>query len=98
MSEKPEPEIRVTKIKNRWHARCFLNGEIVDEMACSNKQDIGVICREMLRWLHKMSAHVSNYTDRARHRQSTQRGAVGKIWGYYKLQEERERRKNERKD
>jgi hypothetical protein len=87
-----EPEIKVTHIKNRYHARCFLNGKLVDEMACQNQQDIQVICREMLRWLHKLSIHVSNYTDRARHRQSSQRGAIGKIWYKNELDKEKERR------
>lgn len=85
-----EPEIKVTQIKNRYHARCFLNGKIVDEMACNEKEDIGVICQIMLRWLNKLSIHVSEYTDRVRYN-SEQRNPVGKIWYKNILDEEKKK-------
>lgn len=86
-----EPMIKVTKIKNRYHCRCYLGEEIVDEMACTQKEDIGVICNIMLRWLHKCSIHISDYTERARH-SSVQREPIGKIWYKNELDEEKERR------
>lgn len=86
-----EPTIKVTRIKNRYHARCFLNGSIADEMACENRQDIAVICRIMLRWLHKMSIHISDYTARAR---TLPQEPVGKIWYKSKLDEEKARREH----
>ena len=85
-----EPDIKVTRIKNRFHARCYLNGNVVDEMACKEKEDIGVICHIMFRWIHKLGIHVSKYTDSARHRQSNQRTPKGKIW--YKVDLDKERR------
>jgi len=72
-----EPEIKVTKIKNRWHSRLIENAEVLDEMACSEKQDIGWISREMLRWYDK-NGGVSDFTSSARKRQVND--PVGKIW------------------
>ena len=46
-------DIKVTRIGKFWHARLFLNGKLYDEMACSNRMDLGKICRIMLRWLDK---------------------------------------------
>lgn len=46
-------DIKVTRIGKYWHARLFLNGKLYDEMACSNRMDLGKICRIMLRWLDK---------------------------------------------
>lgn len=61
-------DIKVTRIGKWWHARLLLNGKVYDEMACSNRRDIGAICREMLRWVDKMGWN-SPHADRARHRQ-----------------------------
>lgn len=49
-----DPSIKVTKIKDRWHARLLYKGEVRDELACDCQQDIGLICKEMLRWFDKL--------------------------------------------
>jgi hypothetical protein len=69
--------IKVTRIKQRWHARLYVNGCVRDEMACSTRMDIGWICREMLRWYDKSSGD-SVYAHKARTRQ--RRGPYDKIW------------------
>lgn len=63
-----EPEIKVTKIGKRWHARMIVAGEIRDEMACALRIDIGWICREMLRWHDKVGGS-SLFAAAARQRQ-----------------------------
>ena len=69
--------IKVTKIKDKWHARLFNNDIILDEMACSEKADIGWICRELLRWVDKLGRSTP-WTKAARRRQ--QYSSRGKIW------------------
>ena len=70
--------IKVTRIKNNYHARLYnQDGRILDEMACKEKQDIGYICREMLRWQNKMG-NVTPWTDSARRRQK--QDFIGKVW------------------
>jgi len=64
-----EYDIKVTRISDKWHARLFKGGTIRDEMACSDKQDIGWICREMLRWASKTGAD-SGFSEAARGRQT----------------------------
>jgi len=44
-----EHEIRVRHINNKYHARLYRDGKLVDEMACKEQRDIGFICRKMLR-------------------------------------------------
>ena len=70
--------IKVTRIKNNYHARLYnKDGRVLDEMACKEKQDIGYICREMLRWQNKMG-NVTPWTDFARSRQK--QDYIGKVW------------------
>lgn len=69
--------ITVTKIRNRWHARLFDGGTVIDEMACEDKRDIGWICREMLRWADKLGRS-TDWTRSARRRQ--QAGPRGRVW------------------
>lgn len=69
--------LNVKFIKNRWSAILYLNGKIIDKMACSNKKDIGFICREMLRWYDKMGG-ISDWAKAARYRQKE--GPVGQVW------------------
>lgn len=92
-----EPEIRVTKIKHRWHSRLIMNGRVCDEMACDNSLDIGWICREMLRWVSKCGG-ISNRAEFARHSERPGRDrraiTVGRIWHCNKLDEEKLRRKS----
>jgi len=70
-------EIKITKLKNRFHARLILHGKILDEMACQMKVDIGHICREMLRWQDKCG----NSTPQTRAARKRQTGKhYGRIW------------------
>ncbi len=78
-----EPEIKVTKIKNRWHARLSVNGVVYSEMACANRIDIGYICRQLMRWHDKCGgcgivAHHSR--ERLNKKATNHSGPVGKIW------------------
>ena len=72
-----ELEIKVTKIKDRWHASLIKDGKVIDEMACALKEDIGWISREMLRWYDKLGG-ISKFASAARHRQTA--GSKGQVW------------------
>jgi hypothetical protein len=72
-----EPEIKATRINNRWHSRLIENGKVLDEMACGLQEDIGWICRELLRWYSKMGG-VSRFAESARKRQTGTH--KGKVW------------------
>ena len=74
--------IKVTFIKNRWHARLLDGTKILDEMACTARQDIGWICREMLRWYNK-NGGTSKWASEARKRQ--QGFPANKVWYYNRL-------------
>ncbi len=76
---KPEPllDIRVTRIKHRWHARLYVDNLFFDEMACENRVDIGYICRTMLRWYDK-GGGCSSFASAARHRNKA--GPSGRVW------------------
>ena len=72
-------ETKVTKIKNRWHARLIhADGSIIDEMACDTRENIGYICYVMLRWADKMGWN-SPMAHAARHRKHMTQ-SNGKIW------------------
>ena len=79
-----DPEIKVTKINKRWHARLYFDDKVVDEMACNCSEDIGFICKEMLRMFQKMGGN-SQYADKARHRKSTVRSPASKIYSRINL-------------
>jgi hypothetical protein len=81
LSTESNTDIKVTKIKNRWHARLFVNGILSDEMACELRSDIGWICREMMRWCDKMGAG-SRHTTSARLRHNEDGGPRGKVLYY----------------
>lgn len=91
-----EPIIKVTRIKDKWHSRLFHDGKIIDEMACENQQDIGWICREMLRWFDKLNG-TSLYADASRHRQffkpNRKRILHGKIWYRGELENNKNRKR-----
>ena len=80
-------DIKVTKIKNRWHSRLYVMGKVYDEMACEYSEDIGVICRIMMRWFDKMGGG-NTYSSFSRHR--NQRSPKGKIWYKNQLDKEKE--------
>lgn len=85
-----DPEIKVTRIKNRWHARMIVGGVVRDEMACMNRVDIGWICREMLRWYDK-GGGTSLFAWAARHRQWV--APQGKVWYRNALENQKQKRK-----
>ena len=85
-----EPTSKVTRIKDRWHARMIVDGTMRDEMACENRVDIGWICREMLRWYDK-GGGCSAFASAARERQ--QSGPQGKVWYYGELAGSKEKNK-----
>jgi hypothetical protein len=78
-----EPEIKVTKIKNRWHARLTYAGTVWDEMACDTRVDIGYICRTMMRWFDKnggCSKVASDSRARLNQKETNHIGPQGQIW------------------
>ena len=75
-----EPEIRTTRIGNRWHSRLLLDDVVLDEMSCELQCDIGWMCREMLRWYCKLGGGDSAYADAARTRQMTATPPQGGVW------------------
>lgn len=77
--------IKVTKIKNRWHARLYdkKTNDLIDEMACEQKIDISYICSVMLRWADKIG-FVSPMASASRTRNKNVDNQ-GKIWYRYQL-------------
>lgn len=70
-------KIKVTKIGSLWHARLSEDNRVISEYACECKEDIGWICREMLRWFDKLGG-ISKFASAARSRQI---GAPrGRVW------------------
>ena len=90
-----DPEIKVTKINKRWHARLILKGKVINEMACEYSEDIGWICREMLRQYDKLGG-MSIFALKARNRQKTQN--KGKVWYKITLDTEKAKRKKAKND
>lgn len=89
-----EPTIKVTFIKDRWHARLLSpDKSVIDEMACDDRRSIRYICRTMLRWYSKMGQG-GPYAERSRHRDYGIQGAdgPGKIWWQKDLEEEQQQR------
>ena len=84
-------EIKVTRIKNRWHARLkHIDGRVIDEMACEVKEDISFICSEMLRWADKLG-WASPMAHAARTRMNKKyRAREGKVWYRTQLEKARE--------
>ena len=57
-----------------------MKGEVVlDEMACENRQDVGWICREIMRWADKWFDQ-DQFTAASRERHNEDGRPVGKIW------------------
>ena len=62
---------------------------VYDEIACDTQSDIGVVCREMLRWVNKLG-YDSKYASKSRERNNGFSGNLkGKIWNIHELDEER---------
>lgn len=72
------PETRVTYIDGRYHCRLILHDQVVGEMACRLKEDIGYCFRYMLR-MHDKCGGNSDMADASRHRGKNHE-AKGKIW------------------
>lgn len=81
-------DIRVTRVNNRYHARLFCEGRVIDEMACECRSDIGWICREMLRWDDKLGGGTA-WASAARHRQTSTALLAGRVWWRIQLEEGR---------
>jgi len=78
-SSKEEPlSIEVTKVGNVWHSRLYYHDNLIDEMACAARMDIGWISREMLKWYDKGLGPVSTFASQARKRHT--KPAAGKVW------------------
>jgi hypothetical protein len=86
------PEIKTTRINDRWHCRLYCGNRVIDEMACDSSIDIGWVCRELLRWFNKIG-DTTDYSHSARVRQNSARPPIGKIWYSNALERERENRK-----
>ncbi len=86
-------EVKVQRINNNFHARLFVNGKLYDEMACKEKQDIGWICREMMRWADKDIVQ-NMHTSSARRRHNEDSTPIGKVYyrnALYKLQKHKKK-------
>lgn len=60
-------DVKVRRIGSKWHTRLYVNNKVHDEMACTDRRDIGKICRIMLRWLDKTGSG-NKWTASARRR------------------------------
>lgn len=77
-----EVTIKVTTIGDRYHARLLMNNDVLDEMACEEKCDIGYISRQMLRW-HDKCGGTSEFASAVRDRMYDEKypqGHKGRIW------------------
>lgn len=81
-------DIKVTRIDGRYHARLRLNEKTLSEWACRERQDIGYICYELMRWFDKVDSIFypdvdGKYASETRRRFGTRkyRQPVGKVWG-----------------
>ena len=61
------------------------DGIVIDEMACVKSEDIGWICREMLRWYDKMCDKSDELAKSARKRQTSK--PIGQIYYRHKLKQ-----------
>lgn len=91
-------EISVTTINGRHHARLFYKDDVIDEMACEEKADIGYICRTMMRWADKCGG--DEFTSASRDRLNSDSDSHilrGRIWHRNQLEtmKEKNRIKNE---
>jgi hypothetical protein len=72
-------ETKVTSINGRFHFMLIWNGdEVLNEMACTIRADIGYCMRYMLRMYDKLGG-VSLMADASRHRGKNQ-VPTGKVW------------------
>jgi hypothetical protein len=78
-------KLKITQIDSDFHARLYSDtGTILDEMSCKLKQDIGWICREMLRWQCKLGS-TDPWALQAREKQSQTPSPIGSV--KYRVQE-----------
>lgn len=60
-------EVKIVNIGGCYHARYIFDGAIKSEYVCKKKNEVGLMCREMLRWQHKLG-NVTPLTTSARKR------------------------------
>lgn len=82
-------EIKITRIGGLYHARLWEGTELRDEMACVLKEDIGYICREMMRWFDKGGGNVESSNCRKRMWRKGGHTAKGRIWYHRQLEEKK---------
>ncbi len=61
-------EIKVTSINGWFHCRLFVDDKLFAEEACELREDIGLICRLMLRDADKFYGVWNDHTQSARRR------------------------------
>lgn len=74
---------KVTFINDKYHCRLIKNDDVIDEMACKLKNDIGFCFHTMLRWYDKTGG-TSKMACASRTRQKNIY-STGKIWYKNKL-------------
>ncbi len=83
VSPKPKLGIKVVSMGDRWVGTLTVDEQPFNRMACNLKQDIGWMCREMLRWYDKLGGD-SAWARAARARQTD--APVGKVWNVYDVE------------
>lgn len=74
-----DEKVKVKRIGDRYHARYYVDNILISEYMCYMKCDVGVMCREMLRWADK-TGKSTPFTSAARQRANEDYGkSRGKI-------------------
>ena len=72
-----EHKIKVTYLGNKtWGVRCFVNGELNQEIQVGDRRDIGTAAREILRWEDKCG-NISSYASSSRDRTNKKEKPLG---------------------
>lgn len=82
-------DLQVTTINGRHHVRLFYKDDVIDEMACEDKMDIGYISRQMLRWADKRGGDCFTSSVRGRmydKKYQTAEQHRGRIWYRHQLE------------
>ena len=78
-----DEKVKVARIGNRYHARYYVDGRLISEYMCNFQCDIGIMCREMLRWADK-TGKSTLFTKAARQRANEDyekiRGKIVKVF------------------
>lgn len=62
-----EHEVKVTRIGNVYHCRVYTNGVLNQEAIAENRNQIGYVCKSLLRWEDKCG-NISKFASAARER------------------------------